>query len=298
LVKIAYLILAHTNPRHLKRMVETLSCDDCAFFIHIDKKVDIREFKDISQPNVIFVKDRLTIYWAEYSLVQATLNLVHEALSSILKPDYLVLLSGSDFPLQTKEYIHAFFDKCRGNEFIGIVRIPNSDGGIDLSHINVLRIPATRPLLRLVVRGLAKCGLARLDYRKELRGMEAFGGSQWWALTSEACRYVLEFSEANPEICRFFAKTSAPDETFFHTILGNSKLRTRIRRNVMYEDWRAGSPHPNMIGEQHLVLFREQNQITATDVYGAGELLFARKFSDATLPISAELIEIAKHKLS
>lgn len=296
MVKIAYLILAHTNPRHLKRMVETLSCDDCAFFIHIDKKVEIRDFKDINQENISFIKDRLTIYWAEYSLVQATLNLIDEALNSVLNPDYLILLSGSDFPLRTKEYIHAFFDERRGDEFIGIVEIPNSDGGIDLSHINVLRIPATRPLLRLVVRGLAKYGLARLDYRKALRGMEAFGGSQWWALTNEACRHVLEFSASNPDICRFFARTSAPDETFFHTILGNSKLRTRVRRNVMYEDWSSGSPHPNMIREQHLALFREQNQVTAADVYGAGELLFARKFSDATLPISAELIEIAKRK--
>lgn len=295
-MKIAYLMLAHTNPRHIKRMVETLSCEDCSFFLHIDNKIDIGTFSEISGPNVFFVRDRLTIYWAEYSLVEATLRLIRQALDCPLMPDYLVLLSGSDFPLRTKEYIHSFFDEHRGSEFISIVKIPSREGGLRLSHINVLRIPAAQPVLRFIVRLFSKLGFARLDYRKELRNMQPYGGSQWWALSSEACRYIVDFAQENADTCRFFAKTSAPDETFFHTILGNSELRSRIQRNVMYEDWRAGSPHPNMIGEWHLDRFRGQDKVMVDDVFGAGELLFARKFSDATLPLSEELTEIAKQK--
>lgn len=292
-MKIAYLILAHSNPRHLKRLVDTLSCENCSFFLHIDNKIDIGAFSEIHGPNVFFIQNRLTIYWAEYSLVEATLRLIQEALDSPQKPDYLVLLSGSDFPLRTKEYIHEFFDRYRGREFISIVKIPSREGGIRLSHINVLRMPATRPVLRFIVRALAKFGFARLDYRKELRNMEPYGGSQWWALSSAACRYVVDFARENPDICRFFAKTSAPDETFFHTVLGNSELRPRIWRSVMFEDWRPGSPHPSMIGELHLAQFRGQDKVMADDVFGAGELLFARKFSDAALSQSERLIEIA-----
>ena len=295
-MKIAYLILAHANPRHLKRMVETLSCEDCSFFIHIDRKVDINAFSAISGPNVSFIKNRLTISWAEYSLVEATLLLIREALASPSRPEYLVLLSGSDFPLRTKEYIHRFFEDHRGCEFIGIVKIPSREAGIKLSHINVLHIPVERPLLRFIVRVFAKFGFARLDYRSELRSMEPFGGSQWWALSSEACRYVIDFARDHPEICRFFSKTSAPDETFFHTVLGNSELRSSITRNLMYEDWQAGTPHPNPIGESHLAYFRGRDKVLADDVFGAGELLFARKLSDETLLISQQLAELAKQK--
>ncbi|CAM5798291.1 beta-1,6-N-acetylglucosaminyltransferase [Rhizobacter fulvus] len=292
-MNIAYLIMAHSNPRHLQAMVETLSCEDCSFFVHIDNKIDIGAFAEIRGPNVFFIKNRLTIYWAEYSLVEATLRLIQAALDSPQRPDYLVLLSGSDFPLRTKEYIHRFFDEHRGREFISVVEVPSREGGIRLSHINVLRVPAARPVLRFVVRSLAKLGFARLDYRKELRHMAPYGGSQWWALSSEACRYVVDFAKDNPDICRFFAKTSAPDETFFHTVLANSRLRPRISRSVMYEDWHPGSPHPEMIGERHLAHFRAHDKIMANDVFGTGELLFARKFSDATLPQLKQLTEMA-----
>jgi hypothetical protein len=296
MVKIAYLILAHNNPRHLKALVEALSCEDCSFFLHIDNKFDMAAFAQIRGPNVFFIEDRVTIWWAEYSMVEATLRLIRAALDSPLGPDYLVLLSGSDFPLRTSEYIHSFFEKHRGSEFISIVKIPSREGGIRLSHINVLRIPAARPVLRFMVRGLAKLGLARLDHRKGLRNMEPYGGSQWWALSSAACRHVVEFARDHPDVCRFFAKTSAPDETFFHTLLGNSEWRPRIRRNVMYEDWRPGSPHPTLIGEEHLAQFSGQECVMADDVFGAGELLFARKFSDASLPLSGQLIEMAARK--
>lgn len=295
-MKIAYLIMAHTNPRHLKRMVEALSCEDCAFFIHIDNKIDISVFSEISGPNVVFIRNRVTIYWAEYSQVEATLRLIEAALASRLMPDYLVLLSGSDFPLRTKEYIHGFLEEHRGCEHISIVKIPSREGGIRLSRINVRHIPAARPVLRFIVRGLAKLGFMRLDYRKALRNMEPYGGSTWWALSSSACRYIVDFARNNPDICRFFAKTSTPDETFFHTILGNSEFQPRIRRNVMYEDWCAGSPHPNTIGESHLAHFRNQDKVMADDVFGVGELLFARKFSDANLPLSEQLAEIARLK--
>jgi len=295
-MKIAYLIMAHTNPRHVKRMVETLSNEDCAFFIHIDAKVDIGAFSEVRGPNVFFLDNRVTIRWAEYSLVEATLRLMEAGLASALRPDYLVLLSGSDFPLRTASYIHRFFEQGQGHEYIGIVKIPSKEGGIKLSHINVRRVPVARPVLRFIVRVLAKLGGARLDYQKALRGMEACGGSQWWALSGKGCRYVLDFVRDNPDICRFFAKTEAPDETFIHTILANSPLRPTIRRNVMCEFWRAGSPHPDMIDESHLAQFRAHEQVMGDDVFGRGELLFARKFSDATLPISAQLIEIAREK--
>lgn len=296
MVKIAYLILAHNNPRHLKALVEALSCEDCAFFVHIDNKVDIGAFAEVRGPNVFFIDDRVTIWWAEYSMVEATLRLMRAALGSPLGPDYLVLLSGSDFPLRSSAYIHGFFEQHRGSEFISIVKIPSREGGIRLSHINVLRISVARPLLRFAVRALAKLGLARLDHRKGLRNMEPYGGSSWWALSAAACRHVLDFAREQPDVCRFFARTSSPDETFFHTLLGNSEWRPRIRRNVMYEDWRPGSPHPTPIGEAHLAQFRGQDCVMADDVFGAGELLFARKLSDASLPLSEQLVEMAAEK--
>ena len=35
-----------------------------------------------------------------------------------------------------------------------------------------------------------------------------------------------------------------------------------------------------MINDQHIALFEAQDKVCVNDVYGSGELLFARKFSD------------------
>ena len=95
-MKIAYLILAHKNPRLLKKTVEALSCDDCAFFIHIDKKSNIADFSEIRGENVFFSAKRVPVYWGEFSQVRAILRLIRQALECSERYDYFVLLSGSE----------------------------------------------------------------------------------------------------------------------------------------------------------------------------------------------------------
>jgi hypothetical protein len=60
-MKIAYLILAHRNPKLIKKAVECLSCED-SFFIHIDAKVAINQFDSIRGKNVFFTDERIAVY--------------------------------------------------------------------------------------------------------------------------------------------------------------------------------------------------------------------------------------------
>lgn len=44
-MKIAYLIAAHTDPLHLRRLISALEIPEVTdFYIHIDKRVDIAAF--------------------------------------------------------------------------------------------------------------------------------------------------------------------------------------------------------------------------------------------------------------
>jgi hypothetical protein len=67
----------------------------------------------------------------------------------------------------------------------------------------------------------------------------------------------------------------------FHTILGNSPFRSRTRRSLHYTDWSAGGSHPATITERHLAYFERLERVEVHDVWGSGEVLFARKFSEA-----------------
>lgn len=278
-MRIAYLVLAHKDPQLLKRTVETLSCGDCAFFIHVDQKSDLGDFAEIRGHNVFFSHKRLPVYWAGFSIVDATLVLLRQAMGASQKFDYVVLLSGSDYPLRSRGYIHKFLDKSHGLEFISMVQIPNETYGMPLSKLNRIWYEPDKPVRRLATRALAKVGLAQRDYRKHLGSLVPYGGSQWWTLTREACHYILAFISSNGHVEKLFRTAPTSDETFFHTILGNSPFRSRARRSLTYADWSAGPNHPTTISEKHLALFEAQGWVWDDDIWGSGEALFARKFS-------------------
>lgn len=278
-MKVAYLVLAHNNPKLLKRTIQKLRTPDSDFFIHIDQKSDINQFADLYGEGVSFIPDRVKVYWGEFSQVEAILKLMRQATQAPVRYDYLMLISGADYPLKSGKYIEAFFEANRGKEFINRSKMPAS--GKPLSRINTLRYPSSKPVRKFLSQAVAKFGLQR-DYTKYFR--EAFSGSTWWALSHEACAYMLRFIDENPRFVNFFENTFAPDESFFHTILGNSPGNAYIRRNLNFEDWNGGK-HPAMIGKKHLELMAAQGQIIVDDCYGCGEVLMARKFADENLEL-------------
>jgi hypothetical protein len=283
-MKIAYLICAHRNPRLIKKTVECLSCDDASFFIHIDAKFSIAPFEPIRGKSVFFTGKRIPVYWGEFSQTQAILLLIRQALAAPQRHDYFVLLGGSEFPLRSGQYIHNFLEKNRGYEFITMMKVSKSR--LMLSRTNTLTFPSTQPVRRFVFRALAKIGLAQRDYRKHLGDLEPYSGNTWWALSRKACQYIIEFAAQDQKLGKFLKNTRASDESFIHTILGNSPFKSRVRRNLVYEDWPLDGPRhsPNKLSAQHVEYFESQEEISAKDLHdGAGEMLFARKFSDDDL---------------
>jgi hypothetical protein len=281
-MKIAYLTAVHDNPGVLRRLIAALSCKDCDFFIHIDRKADIRQFSGITGDNILLNEERIPVYHSGYTQVEATLLLLRDALSRTQDYDYFVLLGGTHYPLRSKEYIHRFFEKNRGMEFISMARMPSDSLGMPLSKLNRIYFEEDEPVRRFLSRALAKVGLAQRDHRKFLGVLEPYGGSNWWALTREACRYIIEFVQSNESVPRFFQHTCCPDEMFFHTILGNSPYRSRVRRNFTYLHWPARQ-RPIFLDGAHIQHIESSDRPWIDDEWGSGEALFARKFSDANL---------------
>jgi hypothetical protein len=295
-MKIAYLFFVYKNPLLIDRTIARLTCDDSAFFIHVDVKSDIDQFKAIRGHNVFFTEKRIPVYWAEFSGVEAEFLLISEALRAPESYDYLVLLSGSEYPLRSRQYIHRFFEYNRGCEFMTLIKVPNEEAGKPLSRINTIRYPSTRPLFRFTFRALAKLGLAQRDYRKHFGNWEPYAGRTWWALSREACQYLVDFKKRDQQLMKFFQKAFAPEESYIQTILGNSPFRARMRRNLVFEDWFRCNGHPAMINEKHLLLFHSEDKVSVPDLHGTGEYLFARKFSDESLSLTEKIDEMIKRK--
>lgn len=289
-MKLAFLILAHNNPVHLKRMVKALDHNHTLCYIHIDKKSDLSAFPEMTHRNAFYIPNRIFVNWGGFSIVQATLNLLEHAVRED-QFDYFILLSGADYPIKSIDQILHFFIANKKKEFINIVKMPCEKIGKPDSRLKKYHIEGENTWknnLNIGIRTLfskigLKPGLYR-DYHKRLGVNTPYADSQWWALSSFAYRYILNFVKQNKNFVDFYRHTVIPDEMFFQTILGNSPFKRNIERNIernlTYTDWSEEMSGPAVLSDYHIKIIAKNEGVYIKDIYGEGKVLFARKFTD------------------
>lgn len=268
-MKIVYVILAHKLPEQLVRLVKKLNTDNTSFLIHVDKKTDNETFRRMEDPlrgykNVHFLK-RYVVQWGTFSQVQAALEGVRTALDTRLEFDYVVLLSGQDYPIKSNEYIHKFFEESNGKSYLEFFPLPNKvwkteNGGMD----------------RFIYWNLYFLGRPRkvfprfdLPYRKFLGNFNVFGGSAFWYLARDCVEYINDYMQQEENYFKFWKYARIPDEAFFQTVLLNSPLKDQlVNDNFRYIVW-VTTPHPEILRGANYEQLITSNK------------LFARKFDAA-----------------
>jgi hypothetical protein len=221
---IAYLVLAHSDPVHLRRLLKRLQRENVAFYVHIDGKADIDPFKHATadiEP-IYFCEPRVKVTWAAFSVVEATLRILEMALAhEDLTCNRFVLLSGADYPIASNEEINHFFSLYPEREFIRGFSLVKSDKyqawKVRGWHFRELapRNSWLRPPLFALERTL------RL-FPRRLPDLMLVCGSQWWGLTRACAQFCVDFSRSAPDLVGPFKSMFAPDEIFFHTAVHNS----------------------------------------------------------------------------
>lgn len=283
-MKIAYLILAHNNPCHLKKLIKALVTENSSVFVHIDRKAEEPELLSVEARNVHYTKKRHRVFWGDFSQVDAILQLLYDALSFPIDFDRFVLLSGVDYPLATAEEIEFFFSKNQNQEYINLVKMPSNELNKPISRLTTFKPKATAsPLISLfnsLIFPLIRRTIRR-DFRKYFVDLTPYGGSTWWALSRDAAEYVVAFSNENKRLVEFLRNSVCPDEMFFQTIIGNSHFANNVSANITYADWSDGRSNPAIL-KAHTIksLIKDGRQIK--DLYGEHNILFARKFTDSS----------------
>jgi core-2/I-Branching enzyme len=270
-VRIAYVISAYKNPGHLSRLVHRLHTGpESSFVVHIDSKTDeqtFHQFRDgLSDLEGIRFLPRHACHWGGFGHVRASLKGIDDIVTSGDDPDYVVLLSGGDYPIKPNAYIRDFLARGEGRSFLMHFPLPTqswSRGGLDrLSqwHLRWHRVHIRLPL------------------RRTLPGsLKPWGGSAYWIVSRSALHTIHDFVEANPEYVRFFQHVDIPDELFFQTILLNSAEAERcVDHRLHYTEW-SRPPAPSILLTEDYPRLVEST------------CLFARKF-DPT--IDAEILDL------
>ncbi|WP_420468481.1 beta-1,6-N-acetylglucosaminyltransferase [Panacagrimonas sp.] len=245
--KLALLILAHEHPSQFGKLLEAIAPLNGHCFVHVDAKVDITPFRQLSKriPNVLLCEHRVSINWAGYSMVQATLNLINEARTSGVFDRY-VLLSGTCLPCQSMQRIRETLDTDL--EYIDARLIDPKDHSIyfriNRYHLidHTILNPKTDPQVAGTLGASLRSYLA--NFRSAIPAPNPFPlryyyGSQFWALTARAIDAILDYS-GNPDnrfVIDRFRFSFCPDEAFFQTILLNSMPHLSRRNGLHYVDW-------------------------------------------------------------
>jgi len=304
-LRIAYIIVAHAYPDQLIRLIERLSADGAAFFVHIDRKSPGEVSRRVAaafrhDPHVHLVP-RHRVAWGRFSQVQAALEGIGEVVRQRFACDFGVLLTGQDYPIRSNVQIFEYLADRKGQSFLDYEHLPsgrrwlNENGGLDRVeywHFRVgnvsLEFPRPFPAHTTAGRIAAGAwdGLCRVCPRKRTlpKGLVPFGGSAYWCLTGACLRYVHDFSQRHRDVTRFFRFVDNPDEVFFQTIVMNSPYRdTIVNDDLRYIRWPPlPAPHP--------VILREDD---FERIVASGKL-FARKFDPAQ---SARLLEMIDQRI-
>ena len=275
-MKIAYIILAHHLPDQVVRLVKRLYTAHTSFYIHYDRKSSEKEYECIREQLIgeknVFFLPRIRTHWGDFSCVKATMIGINAILNGEgILPQYIVLLTGSCYPIKTNRFIFKYFNELNNKSVIENFRLPTEKwekGG--LPRFQNFWIIRNRRRLEIKMN------------RHMPAGLIPFGGSAYWCLSLESCLFVANYFKENREVINFFKHVKYPDEMFFQTILKNSHVREKIVNDDMrYIDW-TRLPTPAILVKDDFQCLKESKD------------LFARKFD---MRVDADILDLIDNEM-
>jgi hypothetical protein len=277
-VTIGYVISAYRLPGQLVRLVHRLRTQNSHFVVHVDRKTDDRVFAEMvagtRELGCVDFVERHVCHWGGFGHVLATLKGIERLYADGIHFDYVVLLTGQDYPLRSARAIERHLAEAAGRSFMRYWPLPRAAwsgrGGLD--RIERWHLVWRRPLhLRVPL------------FRRHLPGgLAPWGGAPYWCLGRDVVDHVWSLTRADPRLARFFEHVWIPDEIFFPTLVLNSPLRdVVINDDLRYVDWSRPTA-PAIFGREDF------------EVLMASGKLFARKF-DTT--VDREILDLLDKRI-
>lgn len=266
-MKIAFLIQCHKNPRQINRLIKALQHPSVEIFIHIDSKAKgIRECIVCgSDIHILPAEQCVSVFWGQFSQVQATLNMLKYA-SKCNQFDFYFLISGQDYPLKSIEYIVQYLREGKQYDYID---------SHDISHFkkrNEIYYPlyfigqsTDKKIMKTMYEYCTggKNHTFSLFKRKIPNNIQAYFGSQWWCLNAETVSWLLHYLNENPEYMVFYKHSLCPDESFFHTLVMASPYVQYVRPFLHYLQFDIGKSSPKTLKVENLESLLSSDKLMA-----------------------------------
>ena len=239
-MKVAVICLAYLgNPSGVCQLAKYFSRMDAHLFVHVDAKVSADPYIN-NELNVTLLPTRQEIFWGGFNTVEAAIGAIEFAKKTapfdrfvfttedsipLLSPAELERSLGLDVdwiavhsanpPWVWQRYQEFFYFDSRATSFRYFESIDRFITEKDLRCLDRMRL-------------LMRQGKTKLP--------ELYHGCGWWALCGETVDTILEHHNRDKRLRESFEFSAIPEEQYFHTILGLSKI-SRPRQLFMYVDW-------------------------------------------------------------
>jgi hypothetical protein len=246
-----FLIQAHKDIGQLNALIAQLRDADFLLYVNLDRKSDLDPAA--VDPAARLVRERIDVHWGGFSQVQAVLNSLRQIVAEVPDFDKVLFLSAQDFPLLSNPALKESLAALAGQELLDTVAIGTAPGQWAADYRYQYFYPQRQGRWRRLACGVTNRAMRAAGIKRSLpNGLQAWGGSSWWALSRACVRMLLERVAREPGLLRFFGSVSSPDELFFQTLVMNSPFRARVLgKNFRYVQWpQQGARNPEVLAAQ------------------------------------------------
>jgi hypothetical protein len=278
-VKLAFLVVSHVNPAQVLRLVRALREGEAAeVFVRHDQRHARLDEADVEAAGGRLLHDGLDVEWGDWSHLRMLLAALGQV-AEHLDPDWLMVISGQDYPLRPLSQVELRFAGAEHDAYLGAPwqletrSLPLPPAEEFFLRYAYFHLPA--PRLRWFPRRLRRAIYFR-DRPRRLglrRPRLPFGddlgcwvSSDWPILSRLALQAVLRTAREDRRLMRHYRRTVSPAESFFATVLMSDpslRISGDDRRFVRFQ---RGAPSPDVLTSADL------DELKASGAH------FARKF--------------------
>ena len=289
-MKICYLIQTHKNPEQIYRLVNTIktSNTDNQVIISHDFHSCNLDVQRLNDDGVKVLSGRGGR--GNFSSVQSYLNAIEYLIENNIEFDWLIYISGQDYPIKPISSIDNFLSKTDYDGFIEYFNVFSllSHWSIQEGQSRYLFKYHSLDILKKMPRWLKQLctpikiinylqPFFRINLAYEMLGVRrkplfnatflCYGGSFFTTLSRKCIEYLHSFCKNHPEVLEYYQQVCVSDESFLQTILVNSRKFNLCNDNKLYFDF---SKTKN--GRPKVLTISDYDAIIRSDAH------FARKF--------------------
>ena len=271
---IGFVLVTHQNPDQILFLCSRLSSlfGDPPIAIHHDfsqNPLDRAQFP----ANIRFVDRTVRTGWGVMGVVDAllaALRLLYKSDDGWGDPDWFVSLSSADYPIQTAATI---LNQLEASPFDGYLdsREIYDYGGTFLDQ-KLREFPFQQPRYhQFAFNRYVAIPLLPLKFARRMSipierycihspwvttrltpfrdGVKCFGGDAWMTLRRKLAHILLDETPLWRTLHRHYRSRSVPEESFYHTLLGNTPGLNLSPDNLRYTDWKGCYAHPRTLNQ-------------------------------------------------